>query len=310
MELQLKQKSNYLEKEKENFMAVMNEFIDGINLEEEQIFGRPKIDYKTILKSLLIVSYHNFSYRRACTDIENLGRQGFITQVPKRSTVAKYMLDSEITKILQKLISHSARSFADVDHTIIFDSSWFSHHINFCVAHKRKINQRKLDLPPHYKTRKLHIACFVKSKMIVSALVSPGTQHDSPFFKILLKDIMDNGFNVKKILADKGYMSRRSMELCEDYGITEVFIDFKKNASFKRPKSTLWKKRLKLFQEEPELWQESFRFRVLIESLFSGMKRKHNGFLRSKKEISMDNEILLKAFVHNLTILGKFIDDL
>jgi len=36
------------------------------------------------------------------------------------------------------------------------------------------------------------------------------------------------------------------------------------------------------------------------------MKRKNLNYLRSRKEVAQDVEVLLKALVYNLTIIGKY----
>jgi len=47
-------------------------------------------------------------------------------------------------------------------------------------------------------------------------------------------------------------------------------------------------------------------FRVLIESVFSAIKRKNTTFLKSKNGLAQDIELLFKILVYNITIIGKF----
>ena len=53
-------------------------------------------------------------------------------------------------------------------------------------------------------------------------------------------------------------------------------------------------------------WILFCRFRAIIEGIFSSIKRKNINYLRSRNEIAQDNELLFKALVYNLTIIGKF----
>ena len=53
---------------------------------------------------------------------------------------------------------------------------------------------------------KLHLMCGVKTNIVTSVEVSDGYAHDYPFFKGLVDRTADNGFNVKEISADKGYL--------------------------------------------------------------------------------------------------------
>lgn len=298
-----------LEQEKNNFFAVMNEFIDGFNYEQKQFYGRPRIKINDILKCLLSMSYNGGSYRRTQSDIQNMYHNGFISSTPKRSTLCKYMLDPKIKEILERLIVLSARSFIDVEDTVLVDSTWYGNFLPMSGRHKRNVNTMRSYFPLD-KTHKLHVMCFLQSQVIICAKPTIGTVHDSKPFKEMLSETLDNGFKVKRLLADKGYSGKDNMALCEELGIEEVFIDFKKNASLKNPKSFLWKKQLKLYKEHPEIWHEAYRFRVKIEALFSLMKRKGKNYLRCQKSTSRDNEVLLKALWHNLTMISKFMDSL
>ena len=63
-----------------------------------------------------------------------------------------------------------------------------------------------------------------------------------------------------------------------------VFIDFKSNATLRRAKSDIWREKLRLYKEQKDIWNQSYRFRVLIEGVFSAIKRKNLNYLRSKKK--------------------------
>ncbi len=308
MQLQeLVKNSNHLEHEKENLLLTMNMFFEGIDLDEEYLEGRPRASQKDILKSLLIMNYHSWSYRRANSDIESLYKDGLISHIPKRATLNKYMLDSETTKTLCNLISLSALAFIDVEDEVIIDSTWFSQYARICSAHKRKVSDRILRLPSLEKTRKVHIVCFKESKVVISAVPTHGTVNDNLYFLYLMNDCIKRGFTIKKILADKAYGAKDNFLWCQENGITKAFIDFKKNAKYRNSGSSLRKDMLNMKLNRPEEWKESYRFRPIIEGLFSTVKRKGKfHYLKSKKPNSQDCEILLKVFWHNLTTIAKY----
>ena len=183
-----------------------------------------------------------------------------------------------------------------------FDSTWFGERMY--SGGYRKVYDKKN--APLTKVRKLHIACLKNSKIIACAIATKGTRHDSPVFEDLIKRIKLNGFQIKTLLADAGYSGKRNYALCKELGITDVFIDFKSNSTLRRAKSDIWREKLKLYKEQKEIWNQSYRFRVIVEGIFSAMKRKNLNYLRSKKEVAMDVEILLKCLVYNLTIIGKY----
>ncbi len=309
--MEIQQNPYHLETEKQDLTIILNEFIDSIDFEQKQLCGRPRTDFRDILKCLLITSYYGFSYRRANSDIAEMFYKGYIKSIPKRSTLCKYMLDPETKAILLRLIPLSARTFIDMEDMVIIDSTWFGYRFPISPLHKNNNKILKYnDKSPLDKTRKLHILCFLKSQIIICARVSAGSEHDSKFFKEMLKEAIDNGFKIKCLLGDAGYTGRENYALCEEYGIKDVFINFKKNSTEKRPKSNLWKPKLKLYREHPEIWHEKYRFRVIVENLFSLMKRKGKNYIRCRKSNSQDVELLLKALWHNLTIISKFMDNL
>lgn len=56
-------------------------------------------------------------------------------------------------------------------------------------------------------------------------------------------------------------------------------------------------------QMKRRFWRRIYRQRVHVESSFSMDKRQLGSFLRSRKESSRFQEVLLRVLVHNLAIL-------
>ena len=301
--IQLKTNNVLLEEEKEKFMLVLFNFIDGLNFDNIQINGRPKSDLKDVLKSLLVMSYNNMSYRRARSDLRKLYDEDLIHYVPRRSTLNNYADKEEIRELLEELIQISSVFFMEYEDTVILDSTWFG--LKMYIGGHKRVHDKKNIMKE--KCRKLHIACLKNSKIIACAKTTPGNKNDSPMFRELINPIIKNGFIIKSLLADAGYSSKKNYALCKRLGIKEVFIDFRSNAGPYRSKNDLWKQRLRLFRENKDYWHEHYRYRPIIEGVFSAIKRKNVNYLRSKREMSQDIELLLKALVYNLTIIGRFI---
>ena len=150
---------------------------------------------------------------------------------------------------------------------------------------------------PLDKCTKMHIACLKNSKIIAGIKVTKGTAHDSLIFKDLVISVVRNGFNIKNLLADAGYSSKDNYAFCYNLNIENIFIDFKKRASLREQGRTPWMRQLKLFKKNLELWHESYRFRVIVEGIFSAIKKKQINYLRARQEISRENELLLKSLV-------------
>jgi len=292
-----------LEREKERFIKNLCNFLDPLNFETIQVMGRPRADFKNIVKSLLIMSYNGMSYRRTQSDLRWMQEQELITTIPPRSTLNDYSNKQYTLKLIEKLISISSLFFVDEEDTVILDSTWFGQRM-YTGGYRKVHDKRSGSL---YKVRKLHIACLKNSKVIAYARASKGTEHDSPYFEKIVKGVSRLGFPLKSLLADSGYLSKDNYALCKELGILNTFIDFRSNITGKRAKSDLWREKFKLYKEQKEVWNQTYRFRVLVEGIFSAIKKKNLNYLRSRKETAQDVEVLLKALVYNLTIIGKYV---
>ena len=289
---------NSLEKEKSSFLKSACGFLDTLEFEIEQINGRPKTDQREMLKHLLVMSYNAMSYRRAISDLEILYCQGFIQKLISRSTLNDYANNEKTIVLLERLIQVSSTFFKDNEDTLIVDSTWFSERM-YGGGHK-EVHGNKTGLT---NTRKIHVGILKNSKIICYAKATPGTFHDCPAFKDILIE-SSKLFNLKSCLGDKAYCSKENYIICSDREIT-AFLDFKKNCRSARGKSSLWKNQIDIWHNQPEVWKESYRYRVTIEAVFSVIKKKHNSYLRSKKQNARDVEMLLKCLVYNLTLIGK-----
>ncbi len=298
----LQKNSLTLEKEKEKFIQNLCNFIEPLNFEQLQIMGRPKANFKDIIKSLLVMSYHGMSYRRTQSDLKKMFEEELLKSIPPRSTLNDYSNKEEVKKIIEKLIQLSSLFFVDNEDCVILDSTWFGQRMY--SGGFRKVYDKKN--APLQKVRKLHVACLKNSKIIAYAKATKGTKHDSPFFEELARSIVKNGFSIRTLIADSGYSSKNNYVICKELGIFDAYIDFKSHNRTRRAKSDLWREKLRLYREQKEVWNETYRFRVIIEGIFSAIKRKNLNYLRSRKETAQDVEVLLKCLVYNLTVIGKY----
>ena len=297
------QKNKYtLEQEKEKFINNLCDFIEPLNFEQLQVMGRPKTNFKDIIKSLCIMSYHGMSYRRTQSDLRKMHEEGLIKSIPPRSTLNDYSNNENTLKLIERLVQVSALFFNDNEDTMILDSTWFGQKMY--TGGFKKVHDKKHSPLAH--VRKMHICCAKNSKVITCAIATAGNKHDSPYFEKLIRTTIKNGFKIKTLLADAGYTGKNNYALCKDLGIFNVFIDFRKNATMKNAKSDIWREKLRLYKEQKEVWNQTYRFRVLVESIFSAIKKKNLNYLRSRKEIAMDVEVLLKALVYNITVIGRY----
>lgn len=298
-QITLQANSPHLNEEKEGFLEEMCKFLSSIDFGDIQTNGRPKVDLREVIKQLLIMSYNSMSYRRSISDLNILKNQGYIEKILSKSTVNDYSNKEEIVKTLQRLIQISALYFKDEEDTLIVDSTWFGEKMY--VGGAKNVHENKQGL---INTRKIHIGCLKSSKIICYAKPTKGTAHDNPIFTEIVSNTAKI-FNISYCLGDKGYLSRKNYLLCQNLEI-EAYLDFKKNSRFKGGGSRIWKDQIKLWKNKPEVWKESYRYRVLIESLFSVIKKKFGSYLRSRNNTSKDVEMLLKCLVYNFTVIARF----
>lgn len=300
--LELELQKNTLSNEKEKFIKNMIQFIDTIKFEDKSIFGRPKAAASDIFKAILIMSYHGMSYRRAESDIRWMFENKLISSIPRRSTLNKYMNLAKTQKMIENLITISAILFIDFEDTLICDSTWLSHHMyggGYKIVHDK-------EHAPLDKCTKIHIGCLKNSKVIAVAIATKGTVHDCPLFQKLLIKVLNAGFCIRTLLADKGYASKPNYSLCDKLNIENSFIDFQSRCKPNPHSHTAWNNRLRAYLQHPDVWKEIYRFRVLVESIFSCIKKKSVNYLRSRKETARFNELLLKALVHNINTIGRY----
>ena len=286
------EKKDYLELEKKNFLAVLNEFFDSIDEKKVNGNGRPRIYIKDMIKSLLIMAYHGMSYRRCRSDLEISMKMGIINAIPRRSTLCKYMNEESVKEELSNLIQQSATHFITSESSLIIDSTWYP--LKSCLTgHTKKPNSKLKDKTKEVcsmaKTRKLHIALLKNSRMIAYATTSKGTRNDSPTFKEILNKVIENGFDIHVLLADAGYMSKANYAFAQEKGVDNIFIDFRKNVTGKRAKSKAWRDAVYLWKKDNEYWHEVYRYRVIVEGFFSLLKKKFMNWLRTRNVIARDN---------------------
>lgn len=272
---------------------------------------RPALHKKDILLALLIRAYRGLSYRRVHSDLLEAQAAGLLEYIPSRPTLNRAMLDPELTTALTTLIERTAAPFYASEDTAIIDSTWMNIDAYSSAVRMKRAGTLYKDGWVS-RSRKLHLCILKKSRIIGAAMVSDGVSADTSFFKELLLRTFQQGFNLTSVLADAAYSSKSNYAFCHDLGIANAFLDFKKNQVPRRSKSLLYRKQLHLFRDNKTEWHSHYRFRPLIESVFSETKRKFKHHLMGRKVASMDNELLLKAVVYNLTSLSRalFLNDL
>lgn len=130
-----------LEEEKTKFIQNLCEFLDRLNFETVQFMGRPKADFRDIIKSLMMMSYHGFSYRRTASDLKKMHEEKHLTFIPSRSVLNLYANDENTVHLISKLIQASSLFFTEEENTLILDSTWLA--LRMYTGGYRKVHDKK-----------------------------------------------------------------------------------------------------------------------------------------------------------------------
>lgn len=114
-------------------------------------------------------------------------------------------------------------------------------------------------------------------------------------------------FEIGEVLADKGYSSRKNLELVAKIGATP-YIPFRDNAVGRG--GGMWTKSFHYFQLHREEFQQHYHQRSNGESTFSAIKRKFGHSLRSRTDTAMKNELICKVICHNIVAVIHAIHEL
>jgi transposase len=146
----------------------------------------------------------------------------------------------------------------------------------------------------------------VKTGIVAAVKVTGSNANDCPELPALLAATSQR-FDVAEVSADKAYLSRSNLNAVEAAGAVP-YIPFKSNSKGNGPAS--WRKMWGCFIYRQDEFQAHYHLRSNVESVFSSVKRKFGGAVRSKKFVAQVNEILCKILCHNLAVLAHAMREL
>ena len=288
--------NNAQTKEKQMFYSIINEIVDYIPLKERMKGrGRPALNERDMLFCSIIKIYSMFSSRRIISDLNFAKKMGYIQSVPHFNSVCNYINSTDFEYYLKYLIQLSSLPLRQIEDKFAVDASGFG------IAKYEKWVKARLNNGIHKVYKKLHVSCGVYTNIITDAEVTDGTKNDSPFFQPLVNSTAKR-FNIKEVSADKGYLSRDNLQVVSSVGGI-AFIPFKKNVTGKARGSMLWSRMFEHFSKHKEDFMKHYHLRSNVETVFSMIKMKFGGNLKTKKDQSQKNEVLLKCLCHNICVL-------
>ena len=284
--------------QKELFLKLLYDLCQTLPEEPKQIRkGRPKLPIRDVAFSFALKVFTTFSLRRFMTDMKMAKELGYMKTTPHFSMVSYYMEKSELTPLLQELITQSALPLKSVETKFAIDSTGFrtTKFNDYC---REKHNTGRA-----HRWIKAHICCGVNTNIVTGVEVGMENSADSPQFIPLAGKTYKNGFKIEEISADKAYSSRDNYGYIDEIGGT-AFIPYRSNATGKpRGKSHVWRKMFDYFIYNREEFLQHYHLRSNIESTNNMIKSKFTDLVRSKNKTAQINEVLLKVLCHNICVL-------
>ena len=279
--------------EKDNFRSLLADLCANVE-QPAYSFGRPGLPMADMVYTGALKVYSGFSARRGSCDVREAHTQGFLDSDPSFGSVNRYISNPALTPIITDLILRSAAPLRLVEEVFAADGSGFSTS-RFDRWFDAKWGKEK----SQRQWLKSHIVVGVKTNIVTAITVTPGNFHDSPELPELL-DMTAIRFNMKEVLADKGYLSEANLRYIEHHG-ADAFIPFKSNTTGKG--SSMWRRLYGYFTTYQDEWKAHYHQRSNVETTYSMIKGKFGGELKAKSDTGMVNELLLKVLCHNICVL-------
>lgn len=132
-------------------------------------------------------------------------------------------------------------------------------------------------------------------------IVTESNSADTNEFIPLLERTMES-FDINRVTADKGYLSRKNYDFGSASGF-ETFIPFKSNTTGKQRGSKAWFEAYYYFKTNEEGFMKKYHERSNVESTFGAIKRKFGDSLKSKNYTAQVNELYCKSIAYNITMV-------
>ena len=148
---------------------------------------------------------------------------------------------------------------------------------------------------------KIHVSVDIRKKKVVSLEVTSEEVHDSKVMKKLVDRVSENN-DVKRVLADGAYDSKKNFQYLYDNGI-ESAIKVRKNSTGQSngccyPRKLIVLQQMKNFKK----WKHSVSYghRWTAETVFSAIKRMSGEYVMARKYPNMVKEMFLKVSLYNM----------
>jgi hypothetical protein len=237
---------------------------------------------------------------------------------PSKNSWVRYVHNPALTELLYECLRLTARVVRNIEKAIVIDATAFStcQTENWLDSNYGKKRRRK-----HNLWIKGHAATGAYTNVVVSLLTSTNENQgsaDTNFFDRLLK-FATKVWDLKWVLADKGYLSEDNIQAANARNL-RALIPIVSTWKIENARSEEMRKLINLYRNDNATFQEKYRYRTKIESVFSAIKRTTGYHSRTRfrkadvAEALSDvqfvgrgriNELLAKCVTHNLRQLVR-----
>ena len=311
--------------EPEEVKAILGGFSDMINAADAKFRGprgkgRPPYPLGHVFFAVVLRGYHRCPTR----PIESLLREavelgylrnvpmlpshevhGFgdavdsgVVRIPSYNGVGYFERSQWLTPLLLELVTLTARPLRGLERDFAVDGTGWSTR-----WYDRWLDHRLSEESDRQQWVKLHLVVGCKTNVVARAAISPGSHHDSPYFRPLVIETAKH-FDVDMVVADMGYSSRPNYELGRQLGI-QVRIPFKENTRPPSGDGSEWDRNLQHFNGNYEAFMAEYHCRSNAESTNSAVKRTRSGKIRTKGFGAQVNEALALLVAYNLRVLAR-----
>ena len=259
----------------------------------KKMYGNIKLAFLVVYREKLNVSYRRFV--QIC-DENNVQRMLFIKRIPHYTTLQKFVQRTS-KQVFEKLVKACRKLLNLQNITACIDGTGFS-NANPSHYYLERIDRKRVK---NY-TKTLFLTDN-KTKLILNIKTHSNNSHETLDFIPLIEEQKQL---LATVLADKAFDSMKNRNTCWNNNI-QVHIPLRewtqnrKGYGHKPCHNKQRKKALQLFN--PAL----YRYRVLIESVNSAIKRTLGSWVCSRKPENQQKQTTLKALAYNLEHITRTI---
>ena len=300
--------------------ALFHDIAPGLDARVQERRGPKITPLAEMLFAAFVHAHMNWSFRRTEGFLSFLAdpRFGFIGRdFPGYNLLNFFVRSPGATPILRDVMALTAEPFRRfANWRVAADGTGaFSNRFDDWRIEGKRENEGKNRAKPreHRVWFKAHAACDVDTLIVLSLFVTDkDVSEQRVLIERIIPDLVEREYDIEKFLADGGYNATEIRELCIEALDAEPYIPW--GAKSRRAVSLPWRNKVvhgaiieRIYdafkKDEGKAFKAESRYRVKVENLFSAIKTKYGGFVRSLDESGPENEVLLKCICHNVSML-------